>query len=365
MKNEIKVPAMGESITEATVGAFLKATGSFAQSEEEIIELETEKVNQVLYAPFAGTVSWIVKEGDRVKIGDVLGTIDSEAVPEEKKAAQPPPESSPPPAQMGEGKRLMKEAFIASLNAPPEAKQQPQAAIQEGRETRKPMTKIRKTIGRRLVESLHNAAMLTTFNEVDMSAILALRGKYKESFLEKHGVKLGFMSFFVRAVVEGLKKYPDFNSYISGEEIVERHYYDIGIAVGTEKGLVVPVIRGCDHLSFAQIEKEIVHFAKKAREGRLAIEDLEGGGFTITNGGIYGSLLSTPILNPPQVGILGMHKILERPVAVEKEVVIRPMMYLALSYDHRIVDGKGAVSFLVHVKELLEDPARFIIDGTL
>lgn len=371
MKTEIKVPAMGESITEATIGTFLKPTGSSVQSEEEIIELETEKVNQVLYAPISGMLTWTVKEGDRVRIGDVLGAIDSEgaavAPPPEKKVEPAPP---PPALKTGEGKRIMHEEFVASLKEPPPQKpspQEPQKAVvkEEGCETRKPMTKIRKTIGRRLVESLHNAAMLTTFNEVDMSAVLALRAKYKESFQEKHGVKLGFMSFFVKAVVEGLKNYPDFNSYISGEEIVERHYYDIGIAVGTERGLVVPVIRGCDHLTFAEIEKEIVRYAKKAREGRLAIEDLEGGGFTITNGGIYGSLLSTPILNPPQVGILGMHKILERPVVVEKEIVIRPMMYLALSYDHRIVDGKGAVSFLVHVKELLEDPTRFIFDGTV
>ncbi len=367
MKEEIKVPTMGESITEAVVGIFLKPSGSSVSEEEELLELETEKVNQVLYAPFAGIVTWSVSEGDTVKIGAVLGTIDSEGAPE---AAPPPPaekkveKPSAPIRETGQGKREMQAEFVESLKEVPPPPPSPVVKQSSEREVRKRMPKIRQTIGRRLVDSLHTAAMLTTFNEVDMSAILALRTKYKESFLEKHGVKLGFMSFFVKAVVEGLRTLPDFNSYIDGDEIVERKYFDVGIAVGTERGLVVPVLRDCESRTFAQIEQEIVAYAQKAREGRIAIEDLQGGGFTITNGGVYGSLLSTPILNPPQVGILGMHKIQKRPVVVDDEIVIRPMMYLALSYDHRIVDGKEAVTFLVHVKEILEDPSRLMLIDT-
>lgn len=242
---------------------------------------------------------------------------------------------------------------------PPQKEEQKVSLKEERVETRRPMSKIRKVIAKRLVDSLHGSAMLTTFNEVDMSAVIDLRKKYKEIYLEKYGVKLGFMSFFVKACVSALKAIPDLNSYIEGEEMVHREYYDIGIAVGTDRGLVVPVVRGCDELSFAQIEQEILNYAKKARGGGLAISDLEGGGFTITNGGVYGSMLSTPILNPPQSGILGMHNIIERPVVVNGEIVIRPIMYLALSYDHRIVDGREAVTFLVHLKEVLEDPSRF------
>lgn len=361
MKEEIKVPAMGESITEAQIGNLLKPSGSFVQADEEIIELETEKVNQVLYAPFAGTITWSVSEGDTVKIGDVLGAIESGGAPPPVKKEEEKPAA---PKSSGEGTRMMQKEFVASLKeVPPQAEKK-----EEGeKESRRKMSKIRQTIGTRLVDALHNAAMLTTFNEVDMTSIMALRAKYKESFLEKHGVKLGLMSFFVKAVVEGLKTYPDFNSYIDKDEIVERKYFDIGIAVGTEKGLVVPVIRECEKLSFAGIEHAIAGFAKKAREGRLTLDDMQGGGFTITNGGVYGSLLSTPILNPPQVGILGMHKTMDRPVVVGKEIVIRPMMYLAMSYDHRIVDGKEAVTFLVHVKEILEDPARLLLmeDGKI
>lgn len=397
MKEEIKVPTMGESITEAEIGSILKPSGSAVQEEDEIIELETEKVNQVLYAPFAGTVVWNVSEGDTVKIGDVLGVIDSEgaeaasegkeektAAKEEKEPEKPPSEKekkekAPPPkeeerlpspskekaSKEGRGKRIMKEEFAASLKEKPK-EVQPEAGKgrEDGRESRRRMSKIRKTIANRLVDALHSAAMLTTFNEVDMSSVMSLRAKYKELFAEKHGVKLGFMSFFVKAVVEALKTYPDFNSYVDGDEIVERHYYDIGIAVGTERGLFVPVVRDCDSLGFADIERKIASYAKKAREGKLSLEDLQGGGFTITNGGVYGSLLSTPILNPPQVGILGMHKILNRPIAMDGEIVIRPMMYLALSYDHRIVDGKEAVTFLIRVKEILEDPSRLMLIDT-
>ncbi len=369
MKEEIKVPTMGESISEATVSAFLKPSGAAVHADEEIIELETEKVNQVLYAPISGVITWSVKEGDTFAIGDVIGLLDTEGAP-----SSTPPEPEPqepleiatkqevkkPSPSPAEGARKMEGAFIAELSEKNEEPPPPKATPSKGRESRRKMSKIRETIARRLVDSLHSAAMLTTFNEVDMSAVMGLRAKYKESFQEKHGVKLGFMSFFVKAVVEALKSFPDFNSYIDGDEVVQRHYYDIGIAVGTEKGLVVPVLRHTDQLTFPEIEREIIAYAKRAREKKLSISDLEGGGFTITNGGVYGSLLSTPIINPPQVGILGMHKIAERAVVEKGEIVIRPMMYLALSYDHRLVDGKEAVSFLIHVKEVLEDPSRLM-----
>ena len=389
MRQEIKIPQMGESVTEATIGSILKSGGSSVQEGDELIELETEKVNQVLYAPCAGVVSWSVKSGDTVKIGDSIGFVDSSAAaappsnpaPEPKieparsesakteKAPEPKKESSPakPISSPGSGQRVMTEAFVHELKQPPPGSkppaEEPKKKVTEGL-SRKKITKIRQTIAHRLVESLHTAAMLTTFNEVDMSVIMELREKYQKSFVEKHGVKLGFMSFFVKAVVDALKKFPNFNSYIEGDEVVTRHTYDIGIAVGTERGLLVPVVRGCDKLSFPQIEKEIAAYAQKARAGKITIPDLEGGGFTITNGGVYGSLLSTPILNPPQVGILGMHKILKRPVVVDDAIVIRPMMYLALSYDHRLVDGKEGVSFLVHVKEVLEDPSRLMFIDT-
>ncbi len=390
MRQEIKIPQMGESVTEATIGSILKNAGSAVQEGDELIELETEKVNQVLYAPHAGVISWSVKQGDNVKIGDVIGFVDSsaEAAPPSKPAPEPKKESAqpeptkpeptraekpsepkkePPQPSPGSGQRVMAEAFVQELKQPPTAAkppvEEPKKKMTEG-VSRKKITKIRQTIANRLVESLHTAAMLTTFNEVDMSVIMDLREKYQKTFVEKHGVKLGFMSFFVKAVVDALKKYPNFNSYIDGDEIVTRHTYDIGIAVGTERGLLVPVIRGSDQLTFPQIEKEIAAYAQKARAGKITIPDLEGGGFTITNGGVYGSLLSTPILNPPQVGILGMHKIMKRPVVVDDAIVIRPMMYLALSYDHRLVDGKEGVSFLVHVKEVLEDPSRLMFIDT-
>ena len=383
MKVEIKVPPLGESISEATIGTFLKKEGAAVKETEEIIEIETEKVNQPLYAPATGAISWSVSEGDTVGVGAVIGFVDTEkkgeekipeeappsepkkeASPPEPKKGAPPPElkkGTPPPEPKKQEGEIRKgvESFIAGLENEPVA---PKVVQPKGqRETRTKMSRIRKTIANRLVDSLHETAMLTTFNEVDMSAVMQLRAKYKESFLEQHGVKLGFMSFFVKAVVEGLKAFPDFNAYLDGDEIVERHYFDVGIAVGTERGLVVPVVRDCDNLSFAQIEQEIVEYAKRARKGGLRIEDLEGGGFTITNGGVYGSLLSTPILNPPQVGILGMHAIMNRPMAIDGKVEIRPMMYLALSYDHRIVDGKEAVSFLVHLKKVLEEPACMML----
>ena len=407
MKIEIKIPAMGESISEATVGTIIKVSGSQVAADDEILELETDKVNQVLYAPQAGTLTLTVKPEQVVKIGDVIGYVETEGKaaakeptapeasaketpaaespvleptkpkekakePEQKKA---PEEKSTPVPSTG-GARFTKEQFLSDLMQPtlqepapvqreaPQPRQstpRPVSSSPDRPESRKKMTRVRKVIAERLVESLQTTAMLTTFNEVDMSQVMGLREKYKETFLKEHGVKLGFMSFFVKAAVTALEEYPDFNSYIDGDEIVLREYYDIGIAVGTERGLFVPVVRGCDKLSFAEIERAIEQYAIKAKEGKITVDELQGGGFTITNGGTYGSLLSTPILNPPQCGILGMHKIEKRPVVVNDQIVIRPMMYLALSYDHRIVDGKEAVSFLVAIKNFLEDPARLLL----
>ncbi len=393
MKIEIKVPAMGESISQATVSSLIKPTGSMVKSDEELVELETDKVNQVLYAPESGQLTWNVAEGAVVKVGDVLGSIDTDAKGEAPKEAPPAPKEeepqeapkplppavslkkeTPPPAPSGDV-RVTKEAFLKELAAPTPApveekkqtetlpKESLKAPVKtEGRESRQKMTSIRKVIAKRMVEAKQSTAMLTTFNEIDMSQVMALREKYKESFLKEKGVKLGLMSFFVKASVFALEQVPEVNAYIEGDELIQRHYYDLGIAVGTDRGLVVPVVKDCDKLSFAEIEKAIEGYAKKAREGKLTLEDITGGGFTITNGGIYGSLLSTPILNPPQSGILGMHKIQKRAVVVDDQIVIKPMMYVALSYDHRVVDGKGAVSFLVHVKNCLEDPARFALE---
>ncbi len=385
MKEEIKVPAMGESISEATVGSILKASGSQVKMDEEILELETDKVNQVIYASQAGVLTLKVNTDDVVEIGQVIGTIDSdgegkveEPPAKEEKSQKPEPESKPEPkeekkpepapkAEKVEGEiRHSKEAFVAEISKPKSSvtasvSAPPSKPAGERGETRRRMTKIRKVIAKRLVEAQQTTAMLTTFNEVDLSEVMALRSRYKEQFIKEHDAKLGFMSFFVKAVVSALEAFPDINSYIDGEEIVHREYYDIGIAVGTERGLIVPVLRDCDQKDFAEIEKGIVAFAEKARAGSISVDDLQGGGFTITNGGVYGSMLSTPILNHPQVGILGMHNIQKRAVVVNDEIVIRPMMYLALSYDHRIVDGKEAVSFLVHVKNCLEDPARLLL----
>ncbi len=370
MKEEIKVPAMGESITEAVIGSILKPEGSQVEAEDELIELETDKVNQVLYAPASGTISWNVRPEEVVKIGQVIGSIDkaarAEKPPEVKVEVKPEVKREVKPEVKPEVKREVK-----PVTTGPKARIFKEEALQEkeqpkpkpaGTETRKKMPKIRKIIAERLVEVQQNTAMLTTFNEIDLSEVMAVRSRHKDSFEKEHGVKLGFMSFFVKAVVSALQAIPEVNAYIDGDEFVQRHYYDIGIAVGTDRGLIVPVVRGCDKLTFAEIEQSIVNFAKKAREGKISVDDLQGGGFTITNGGVYGSLLSTPILNPPQSGILGMHKILNRPVAVDNQVVIRPMMYVALSYDHRIIDGKEAVTFLVHIKNHLEDPAKLLLD---
>lgn len=388
MKQEIKVPAMGESITEATIGSILKPSGSKVNADDEILELETDKVNQVLYAPQSGVVTYSVKTDEKVKIGQVIGFVDTEGAegqseepkPQKKEAEIPEQTPSdpvlPPPPTLsketskGEGARKTKEDFIADIQekekTPPVkrsmAEVPKQSVSDERKETRTKMSKIRKVIATRLVEVQQTTAMLTTFNEVDLTEVMALREKYKEQFSKQHAVKLGFMSFFVKASVLAMKEFPEINSYIDGDDIVHREYYNIGIAVGTDRGLIVPVLKGCDKLSFSEIESAIETFAKKAREGKLVVDDLQGGGFTITNGGVYGSLLSTPILNPPQSAILGMHKIMKRPVAINDQVVIRPMMYLALSYDHRIVDGKEAVSYLVHIKNSLEDPARMLLD---
>jgi 2-oxoglutarate dehydrogenase E2 component (dihydrolipoamide succinyltransferase) len=334
MSVKIEVPALGESVVQATVGQILKPAGTVVKADEEIIELETDKVNQVLYAPAAGKVSWSVNIGDTVKVGQVIGAI--EAGGESFSAAPQAQQKKPSP----------------TVQAAPQPVQPEKAP--DSRVTRKKMTKLRRVIAEKLVEVKNQTAMLTTFNEVDMSNVMALREKEQAAFQQTHGVKLGFMSFFIKACVSALKEFPAINARIEGEEIVYQNFYDVGVAVGTEKGLMVPVIRDADKLSYAELEKALKDFAVKARDGTIAVNDLQGGTFTITNGGVYGSLLSTPILNPPQSGILGMHNIVKRPVAENDAVVIRPMMYLALSYDHRIVDGKESIGFLMHIKKFLE-----------
>jgi len=405
MKIEIKVPAMGESISEAVVGAFLKPNGSFVKADDEIVELETDKVNQVLYAPQAGMISWSVSQGDHVKIHQVIGSVDSDKAANKSEQTSPANKEKKPQTVAAKQETAQKASSSKTTEAPQKASQKEASLLQpapslltspsharstkeqflseleapqspaipssqktssgqtttERSETRKKMSRVRKAIAARLVEVGQQTAMLTTFNEVDMTQIIALRDSYKEAFSKQYHVRLGFMSFFVKAAVSALKAFPEVNAYLDGEELVYRNYFDISIAVGTDKGLFVPVIRNCDTLSFADIEKSIEAYATKAREGKLVPADLQGGGFTITNGGTYGSLLSTPILNPPQSAILGMHKIAKRPVVVNDEIVIRQMMYLALSYDHRVIDGKEAVSFLVHIKNALEDPVRLLI----
>lgn len=337
MKAEIKVPVMGESVSEATVSVFLVPPGTSVTSGQEVVELETDKVNQVLYASADGTLTFSVQVGDVVKVGQVIGFIETDALEKKETASQVKQETP-------------KEIKVDALKAPTKNEK-------EG--SRLKMSMLRKTIAAKLVEVKNKTAMLTTFNEVDMSAVLALREQEKEAFFAKYGVKLGFMSFFTKASSSALKAYPLVNSYIEGDEIVSPRTIDIGVAVSTDKGLFVPVIAKADTLSYAEIEKKIAFLAQKAREGSIAMSDLQGGTFTITNGGVFGSLLSTPILNPPQSAILGMHAIVKRAVVINDEIVIRPMMYLALSYDHRIIDGKDAVLFLVHVKEYLENSANF------
>lgn len=391
MKYEVIVPSMGESIIEATVGQLLAKSGEQVKADQEIIELETDKVNQVLYAQSEGIIEWKVAPQETVKIGQVLGLIAPSKEGEkggEKKTEEAPVKKEEPLISMKEAPQLIQSAAVATrrteIDFVAELKRGSGTGAGAGtgtraailaradavalkpdvdrNETRRPMSKIRKVIAGRLVAAQQTMAMLTTFNEVDLTHVIELREEYREPFIKKYGTKLGFMSFFVKAAVSALQAFPDLNSYIDGDEIVHREYYDIGVAVGTDKGVIVPVVRGCDALSFAEIEKAIEGFAKKAREGTLEAKDLQGGGFTITNGGIYGSLLSTPILLPPQCGILGMHKIEKRPVVIHDQITIRSMMYLALSYDHRLIDGKEAVSFLVHMKNLLEEPSRFVLE---
>ena len=401
---DIVVPTLGESVSEATVAKWMKKAGDSVRKDETLVELETDKVSVEVSAPEAGVLSEIVaQQGATVSIGALLGRLGGAAAqpaPAAPKAEAPKPASPPPAPQpvasngaakqappsvqriaaenntdlsgvSGSGRdgRVTKADALAIIENRGAQQQQAPAAhpplaarIVSDREERVPMTRLRKTVARRLKEAQNTAAMLTTFNEADMSAIMAARNKYKDNFERKHGVKLGFMSFFVKACIAALKEIPNVNAEIDGDDIIYKNFYDIGIAVGTDRGLVVPVVRDADHKSMAEIEKEIGELGIKARDGHLKIEDLQGATFTISNGGVYGSLMSTPILNAPQSGILGMHKIQERPVVVDKQVVVRPMMYLALSYDHRIVDGKEAVTFLVRVKEGLEDPERMLLD---
>jgi 2-oxoglutarate dehydrogenase E2 component (dihydrolipoamide succinyltransferase) len=401
MAIEIRVPTLGESISEATVGKWFKKAGEAVRADEPLVELETDKVTLEVNAPGAGVLSEITADtGQTVAIGALLGQLSGGAAgaaaapaPPAKAAPAPGASKPMPPAPSaakiaaedgidlgsvsGSGKRgqVLKgdvlAAAAAKAAAPVVAPATAPAPLpvarsttpdDSAREERVRMTKLRQTIARRLKDAQNSAAMLTTFNEVDMSEVMALRVRYKEAFEKKHGAKLGFMGFFVKACVQALKEIPAVNAEIDGADLVYKNYYHIGIAVGTEKGLIVPVVRDAERLSIAEIEKGIADLGKRARDGQLTLEELQGGTFTITNGGIYGSLMSTPILNAPQSGILGMHKIQERPVAVAGKVEIRPMMYLALSYDHRIVDGREAVTFLVRVKEALEDPARLVLD---
>lgn len=391
MKVEIKVPSFGESVVEATIGTILKASGSTVTADEEILELETDKVNQALFAPAAGQMQLTIKTGDVVKVGQTIGTIDTESAtaapkaeeakptPKKEKAPSEEKKTTPPKKAPSEKKeetlppvrKKVDEAVAEMTSAPTPAKKEippphrPEPAPPPrtiGRETRKKMTKLRRVIAERLVQVKNQTAMLTTFNEVDLSAVIAVREKEQENFQKRHNVKLGFMSFFIKASVAALQEFPDINARIEGDEIVYHHYYDISCAVSTDKGLMVPVIRNADQLSYAEIEKKLKELAEKARNATISIDDLKGGTFTITNAGLFGSLLSTPILNPPQSAILGMHNILKRPIASGDQIVIRPMMYIALSYDHRIVDGKEAVLFLMHIKKNLEEPARLLLD---
>jgi 2-oxoglutarate dehydrogenase E2 component (dihydrolipoamide succinyltransferase) len=414
MAVEIKVPVLGESVVEATVAKWMKSAGEAVGADEAIVELETDKVTLEVPSPVNGVLADIVaKEGDTVGVDALLALVEEGAAPTAKPAAKTAPASAPAPAPAavsapaavpapvaassaaaavlspavrklveennlnlaaisGTGKdgRLTKadvQKAIASGSAKmaaPAASSSPAPAgprTSDAREERVPMSRLRRMIASRLKEAQNTAAMLTTFNEVDMSAVMALRAEYKDDFEKQHGARLGFMGFFVRAVINGLQEFPAVNAEIHGEDIIYKNFYNIGVAVGTPQGLVVPVLRDAQDLSLADIEKSVTDFGLRARDGKLTPADMAGGSFTISNGGVYGSLMSTPILNPPQSGILGMHKIQKRPIAVGDKVEIRPMMYLALSYDHRIIDGREAVSFLVRVKESIEDPRRLLL----
>ena len=372
MNVEVKVPAVGESITSGILSTWHKKDGEAVNSGDILFTLETDKVSTEVNAPESGILRTQAAEGDEVKIDQVVAIIEPGGTPAEKPAepakagaaAPSPPAEAPkaPPVQAPPSAPVAAPAPAA----PPKKDEAPAAkpkiaAPDDPRTTRKKLTPLRRKIAAQLVMAQHTAAILTTFNECDMSGVMALRKEMQEEFTKKHGVKLGFMSFFIKSVVDALKAVPAINSRIDGDDLVQNKYYDIGVAVGTEKGLIVPVLRNCDEKSFGEIESDLVGFATKAREGKMGLEDLQGGVFTISNGGVYGSLLSTPILNPPQSGILGMHKIQERPVAEKGQIAIRPMMFLALSYDHRVVDGKEAVTFLIRVKDCIENPARLLL----
>lgn len=401
MAGEIVVPSLGESVTEATVAKWFKKVGDAVAQDEPLLELETDKVTLEVNAPAGGMLKDIkIGEGKTVEVGTLLGTIEVGAAGAKSapQAAPAKPAAAVVPASGGgstdaarphsatelenqkqagpAARKLLEETGInpASIAGTGkdgrvtkgdvlEAKSAPAASQQPAgkREERVKMSKLRQVIAKRLKESQNTAAILTTFNEIDMSNVIALRNEYKDAFEKKHGVRMGFMSLFVKAAVNALKEIPAVNAEISGDELIYKNYYDIGVAVGTEQGLVVPVVRNADQLSLAEIEKDIGRLAGKAREGTLAMSDLTGGTFTVSNGGVYGSLMSTPIINPPQSGILGMHKTEERPIAVKGQVVIRPMMYVALSYDHRVIDGKESVTFLVRIKEAMEDPRRLLL----
>ncbi len=394
MSIEVKVPVLPESVADATIATWHKKVGDTIKRDENLVDLETDKVVLEVPAPADGVLQELLfDEGASVKSGELLARISGSIAPVATKAPMPQQEEndaasnaeSPAVRRMlaehdlqpnqiiGSGKdgRLSKEdvlAFIESGRNTAVAKATPvvKAAVTPSagarEEKRVPMSRLRAKVAERLLQAQHNAAMLTTFNEVNLKAVMDLRAQYKDSFEKKHGVKLGFMSFFTKAVVESLKRFPAVNASIDGPDIVYHNFFDIGIAVSTERGLVVPIVRDADQLSLAEIERSIGDSAARAREGKLAIEDMQGGTFTITNGGVFGSLLATPIINPPQTAILGMHKIQERPIAEKGQIVIRPMMYLALSYDHRLIDGKESVQFLVSVKDLLEDPARLLLN---
>ncbi|MEW6431577.1 MAG: 2-oxoglutarate dehydrogenase complex dihydrolipoyllysine-residue succinyltransferase [Myxococcota bacterium] len=391
MSVELKVPTLGESITEAIVGKWHKKVGDAVAADEPVVVLETDKVTIDVQAPAAGAVASVAfAEGDKVKIGDVLGLIDPSKAGAKAAAPAPAPAAASTAADApratpvaravaadrgvelsqvagsGAQGRVMKDDVLKAAATPVQAKAPPstpvQAPVGPRGEERVKMTPLRKRVAERLLQAQSNAAILTTFNEVDMSAVIAMRKAYNERFEKKHGIKLGFMSFFIKAAVEALKTFPAVNAFIDGEDVVFHHYYDVGVAVSGSRGLVVPVVRDADLKSMAELEKTIADFGARARADKLALSELQGGTFTISNGGIFGSMLSTPILNPPQTGILGMHNIIERAVVKDGQIVARPMMYLALSYDHRLIDGREAVQFLVRIKDCIEAPERLLLE---
>jgi 2-oxoglutarate dehydrogenase E2 component (dihydrolipoamide succinyltransferase) len=399
MAVELVVPSVGESITEVQIGDWLVPEGQSAEKEDAVVVIETDKVTVELPAPVSGTVTRVLKrKGDKAAVGEVIGYMEngpgapkgrSKAVPAKESAARSATVKPSEPRLMPSARRLMHEkgltpkdvtptgpggrilkedALRATPSAPPPASppssmgSKPPASASEREEELVPMTPLRKRIAERLVQAQSTAALLTTFNEIDMSAVVALRKEHQEAFLQRYGIKLGFMSFFVKAAIDALKLVPQINAEIRGESVAYRNYYDIGVAVGGGKGLVVPVLRNAERMSFAEVEIAIADLARRAQENKLAIAELSGGTFTISNGGVYGSLLSTPIVNPPQSGILGLHAIQDRPVAREGQVVIRPMMYVAVTYDHRLVDGREAVTFLKRIKECVEAPARMLLE---